>query len=572
MKDKSKIQSVIFSTDKWDIQRAGEWLLSKGLQVKKVDQKTKNFIRFRQINPKPLENKGYHFINKKLGDSGIELVLAYPPTIKRGGKLSVSQIRRFMNASYEKKPEEKIDDFVLDQELSNDYAKTYFNPLTNHAVVIHRGTSGALDWFNNVAYATGYYNFTPRYWTGRQIQKGAEQKYGAKNVSTLGHSQGAVLTRKLGKNSKEMITLNPAWLGESQAPNEYVIRSGADVVSSGLAPLNWLKNKIYPGYTHHHNITIPRENLTDVIGEHSPEILKRLEDQERMIGEGIPKHAYLPIMSGAVMGSPITEFGGGTGALFKQSLTLEESIEIIAKDVLKRALKTHITIKQSNLIAYLQQQPLHFIKKYIDHIKKINNLNKIIQEEIQKYKNEDNPKRAYIIAGHINSYTEYINELYNQKEDMLDEIINETKPKGGRISKKIYKGSGNCHGSNCTGRVQDIYSPEFLDEILKEFIQISKQYKDHRLNREKTISYLREHSNVYENLLNINDEIEEGKEKYKTASNDASKKRIYKQLESLSKMKHTIIEESINHIIMSGGKISKIIYCGGGKCECGGNC
>ena len=99
-----------------------------------------------------------------------------------------------------------------------------------------------------------------------------------------------------------------------------------------------------------------------------------------------------------------------------------------------------------------------------------------------------------------------------------------------------------------------------MDEILKEFIQISKQYKDHRLNREKTISYLREHSNVYENLLNINDEIEEGKEKYKTASNDASKKRIYKQLESLSKMKHTIIEESINHIIMSGGKISKIIY------------
>ena len=561
MKDKSKIQSVIFSTDKWDIQRAGEWLLSKGLEVKKVDQKTKNFIRFRQLNPKPLENKGYHFVNKKLDNSGIELVLAYPPTIKRGGKLSVSQIRRFMNASYEKTPEEKIDDFVLDQELSNDYAKTYYNPVTNHAVVIHRGTSGATDWLNNVAYATGIYNLTPRYWTGRHIQKGAEQKYGAKNVSTLGHSQGAVLTRKLGRNSKEMITLNPAWLGERQLPNEYVIRSGADVVSSGLAPINWLKNKVYPGYSSHHNITIPRENLTDVIGEHSPEILKRLEDQDRMIGEGIPKHAYLPIMS-----APITEFGGGTGALSKQSLTHEEKIEIIAKDVLNRALGRHITIKKSNLIAYLQQEFSPFIPEYIYNIKTINEINEGIKEDYSRIETNFVTKtQKRRLAKDTKELVNILNQLYNKKEEFLDHIIEQTKLRGGKIS--TFKGSGNYNG-----RVQDIYSPEFLNEILIDLFKFSNQYKGHNLNREKTIEYLREHSNVYENLLDINDDIEEGKEKLKESSNEVSKRRIYNQLENLSKIKHTIMNESVEHIIMSGGKSSKIIYCGGGKCGCGGNC
>jgi hypothetical protein len=439
MRDKSKVQSIIFSTNKWDIQTASKWLLINGFEVKKTDQKTKNFIRFRQINPKPLENKGYHFVNKKLGESGIELVLAYPPTIKKGGKLSVAQIRRFMNASYEKSPEEKIDDFVIDQELSNDYAKTYFNPLTHHAVVVHRGTSGALDWLNNVAYATGYYNYTPRYWTGKKIQQNAELKYGAKNVSTLGHSQGAVLTRKLGKNSKEMITLNPAWLGENQAPNEYVIRSGADAVSSGLAPVNWLKNKLYPGYTHHHNITIPRENLYDVIGEHSPEILNRLQDQERMIGEGISKHAYMPIMSGPMTGS-----------------------------------------------------------------------------------------------------------------------------------------GQNCQGANCSSQIQDIYSPEILDEILTEIYEFARMGSGTHLNREKLIQFLKEQPKIYEKLLDLLDEIEDYKEEIrkiqkKQPVNTNEIWLLHQKIEGAAIVKFNVLTEIINSVKRRGGRRPKMIVCGR-ECKCGGNC
>ena len=42
--------------------------------------------------------------------------------------------------------------YALDKSLSNDYAKTNYNPETKHAIVVHRGTSVFLDWANNIAY------------------------------------------------------------------------------------------------------------------------------------------------------------------------------------------------------------------------------------------------------------------------------------------------------------------------------------------------------------------------------------------------------------------------------------
>jgi len=201
-----------------------------------------------------------------------------------GGKVSVKHIQKFVNASYKKDADEHIDDYMLDKSLSNDTAKTYYNPKLGHVVIIHRGTSGAKDWLNNVAYAIGTYKSTNRYKTGKQIQDAVEKKYGAENVSTLGHSQGAVLSRELGKNSKEIINLNPAYKGEKQGENEYNIRSSSDVVSGLLAPINKVKTYLKP--EDDKNITIQAENPLNVLKEHSPDILNRL-DQEREIGRGI---------------------------------------------------------------------------------------------------------------------------------------------------------------------------------------------------------------------------------------------------------------------------------------------
>jgi len=187
-----------------------------------------------------------------------------------GGKLSINHIKRMLKASYKDAPE-KIDDFILDKELSGKYAVVYYNPITGQAVVAHRGTKEAIDWTNNLMYAVGQYKWTPRYQEGLRTQRLAEKKYGAKNISTIGHSQGAILARELGQNTKEIITLNPAYKGEKPLKNEYNIRSSRDVVSSGL----W-------GTKRSHDLVIPAKGV-NLLGEHMIDILDRV-DGNKMIG------------------------------------------------------------------------------------------------------------------------------------------------------------------------------------------------------------------------------------------------------------------------------------------------
>ena len=195
-----------------------------------------------------------------------------------GGKISVGHLTKFFKSSYAgKKAPEKIDTYNLDKEITNKYATVYFDPEKNHAVITHKGTSGDTkletikDWGNNAAYAMGLYKYTDRYKQGKKLQEATEKKYGSQNVSTLGHSQGAKLARDLGQNSKEIINLNPAYMGEKPLKNEYNIRSSGDVVSIALAPTNRA-----------HDTVIPAESYNPLT-EHKIDILDRI-DQDKMIG------------------------------------------------------------------------------------------------------------------------------------------------------------------------------------------------------------------------------------------------------------------------------------------------
>lgn len=62
----------------------------------------------------------------------------------------------------------------------------------------------------------GNYEKTKRFKKGEELQKKALEKYGKENTTTIGHSQGSILARKLGKDSKEIINLNPAYMGEKR--------------------------------------------------------------------------------------------------------------------------------------------------------------------------------------------------------------------------------------------------------------------------------------------------------------------------------------------------------------------
>lgn len=73
-----KVQSVLFDKRVFNPQQAMMWIQQNGYKVKKVDETGKKY-RFRQVAPATLRKKNYSkFITKKLGNSGIELIIAYP--------------------------------------------------------------------------------------------------------------------------------------------------------------------------------------------------------------------------------------------------------------------------------------------------------------------------------------------------------------------------------------------------------------------------------------------------------------------------------------------------------------
>jgi hypothetical protein len=195
--------------------------------------------------------------------------------VHNGGKLSVSTFKNLLKSSY--KPQDEVDGFIQDKNLSSKTSKVYVNPLTNQTVVAHQGTSGFSDWLNNAVYAVGgqtLYKMTPRYKEAEKVQKEAEKKYGSKNITTIGHSQAGLQAELLGGNTNEILTLNKATrpFSNTKKENQYDIQSGGDYVSA----LNPFQPKNY------NEIIIPSQT-SNPLTEHDITILERLEG-DRMIG------------------------------------------------------------------------------------------------------------------------------------------------------------------------------------------------------------------------------------------------------------------------------------------------
>jgi hypothetical protein len=209
-----------------------------------------------------------------------------------GGRLSTQNLKGLLDASYDPK-RKKVGDFVLDKEVSSGTSKVYRNPKTGQVVVAHRGTAGFTDWGNNAVYALGgkeAYKLTPRYKEAEKVQRRAEKKYGASNVSTIGHSQGGLQSELLGGRSKEIITLNKATrpFESNRNKNQFDVRSERDVVS-GLNPFARKSKK---------DVSIKAQTYNPLT-EHSGDVLKRL-GKNRMIGKGIYMKGYSRIMGGMI--------------------------------------------------------------------------------------------------------------------------------------------------------------------------------------------------------------------------------------------------------------------------------
>tara|TARA_R110002126_G_scaffold53413_2_gene144389 strand:- start:3773 stop:5083 length:1311 start_codon:yes stop_codon:yes gene_type:complete len=195
-----------------------------------------------------------------------------------GKGLSAKNLKELLKASYS--PKDKVGDFVMDKSLSSKTSKVYQNPQTGQVVVAHQGTQGWADWGNNLVYAVGgkwAYEKTPRYKEAKKVQEEAQQKYGAKNITTIGHSQAGLQAEMLGKDTKEIITLNKASrpFSNTKAPNQFDLRSKLDIVSS-LNPFESSTSR---------DVKIHPESLNPLT-EHSTDVLERL-DPEAIIGIGL---------------------------------------------------------------------------------------------------------------------------------------------------------------------------------------------------------------------------------------------------------------------------------------------
>jgi hypothetical protein len=193
----------------------------------------------------------------------------YMPKSLLGGKVTSQELKSFVKASYN--PVDTIGDYVLHKSISKPTIAVYNNPLSGETKVVHRGTSGAKDWANNLAYVAGLSKHTSRYKDAERVQQRAEAKYGAQNIDTIGHSQGAVFSWELGQNTKNIINLNPAYLGEKEGKNETTVRSSLDPISALKAPIDYVKN-LFGVKTN--TTTIPATTLNPFT-EHSTKILDR---------------------------------------------------------------------------------------------------------------------------------------------------------------------------------------------------------------------------------------------------------------------------------------------------------
>jgi hypothetical protein len=197
-----------------------------------------------------------------------------------GGAISAKDLQLLLNESYEK-GERDVGDYEIDKELSNLTTKVFKRKNTNDVFIVHRGSYDAKDWLANFNYIRRGYYSDDRLKQAKKIQQATETKYGANNVSTLGHSRGAKFAEELGKNSKEIITLNkPAHLTDlfSKVPNNQTdIKSSGDPVSL-LRPLQRGNKPV-----------ILKSDTSNPITEHK---LGVLDNVDAMYGTGIYRKIY----------------------------------------------------------------------------------------------------------------------------------------------------------------------------------------------------------------------------------------------------------------------------------------
>jgi hypothetical protein len=207
-----------------------------------------------------------------------------------GGNLRPHEIKDFLEASYDANAPTQINDYTIDEKLSNLYGKVYVNENSKIIVLSFRGTGSenmGSDWLNNLIYLanSNAYKLTPRYRTALKMYNLAMNKYKGYSFELLGHSQSAVIVNNLCSDKvRNCISLNPAYKHANLKNNEYIIRSTGDLVSKLVAPKKVMNSILHPKWSKKHMINI-QDKTGNPITEHKVDILDRL-NTNMVIGRG----------------------------------------------------------------------------------------------------------------------------------------------------------------------------------------------------------------------------------------------------------------------------------------------
>jgi hypothetical protein len=151
-------------------------------------------------------------IKKKIVSAFKSLGVLKKPTKARLEKapstaLSKQNLQEMLANTYKANSEgSSVGSYAIDPTLSDNRVKVYYDPKTKHTVVGHRGSASKQDWLENALYAVGIKG-GKNYRHSREVQKKVQAKYGVKNLTTIGHSKGALHAQEFGQ-SGDIVTLN----------------------------------------------------------------------------------------------------------------------------------------------------------------------------------------------------------------------------------------------------------------------------------------------------------------------------------------------------------------------------
>jgi hypothetical protein len=216
-----------------------------------------------------------------------------------GGSLSSEDLEALLAKSYHSKHPSDYKDFQVDKELSGQRVQVYHNPTTQQTIVAHRGTSSVPNWIENVAYAVSNDKSGKAFQHSKKIQDQAYSKYGKENITTIGHSKGALHAQEYGKEGKEVITLNKP-VNITDALFTRVPKSQTDIRTQ-YDPVSFLRP-----FQRGSKVETIKSTTKNPLAEHKTSVLGRL-DPRRLFGSSMMcPHCGVNCCCGMMRGSAIS--------------------------------------------------------------------------------------------------------------------------------------------------------------------------------------------------------------------------------------------------------------------------